>query len=298
MHTSTSRISAPFALLRAGILAVFLCSLQFASAAETAAAATTAQPSPAPTADQPSAILSAATDAFTQATALENVDPARARALYQSAALRYQQLLDAGFHNGKLFYNAGNAYYKLGETGKAILSYKEALRFMPNDSNLLGNLARARAQRVDKLTAAEDTSIPRVLFFWHYDLPLSLRAGMFAGLFTLFWTGMILRRIISGRARPRVWQLAVCGTLMTTFFLSLCLQPYEQARNREGVILQKEVIARKGNAETYQPAFQQPLHEGTEFIVCEVRPGWIEAQLPDGRRCWLPQTSVGLMGEC
>ena len=68
-----------------------------------------------------------------------------------------------------------------------------------------------------------------------------------------------------------------------------------QSGNPGGVILADEVIARKGNSETYQPSFEAPLHAGTEFELIEKRKDWYLINLADGRKCWLPQHSVGLI---
>ena len=53
--------------------------------------------------------------------------------------------------------------------------------------------------------------------------------------------------------------------------------------------------ARKGDADTYEAAFTEPLHAGTEFVLVEDRGDWVQAELSDGRRCWLPARAVGLV---
>ena len=61
------------------------------------------------------------------------------------------------------------------------------------------------------------------------------------------------------------------------------------------MVLAEEVIARKGDSDTYEASFQDPLHAGTEFVLVEERGHWIHVELPDGRRCWLPSRDVGLV---
>jgi hypothetical protein len=64
---------------------------------------------------------------------------------------------------------------------------------------------------------------------------------------------------------------------------------------RPGVIVAEEVVARKGDSETYEPSFQEPLHAGTEWTLVERRGDWFHVELPDSRRCWLPADSVELV---
>jgi hypothetical protein len=54
------------------------------------------------------------------------------------------------------------------------------------------------------------------------------------------------------------------------------------------------VIARKGNSDSYEPAFTQPLSEGTEFRVVEVRSGWLNARISEDQTGWIRQRDAQL----
>ena len=57
----------------------------------------------------------------------------------------------------------------------------------------------------------------------------------------------------------------------------------------EGVIITDSVEARKGPAYAYAPAFVQALHDGLEFKLIEERGEWMQIELTDERRCWIPK---------
>ena len=59
-------------------------------------------------------------------------------------------------------------------------------------------------------------------------------------------------------------------------------------RTPAGVMIAAEVLARKGDGERYAPAFQEPLHSGTEFLQLETRTHWWNIRLADGQTCWIP----------
>ena len=67
---------------------------------------------------------------------------------------------------------------------------------------------------------------------------------------------------------------------------------YRFAHLKHGVVVQAEVVARKGNAESYAPAFTEPLKEGAEFQVLERRGAWLQIQLPAGLAGWVPEAAV------
>ena len=60
----------------------------------------------------------------------------------------------------------------------------------------------------------------------------------------------------------------------------------------EGVIITDSVKARKGPAYAYAPAFVQALHDGLEFKLIEERGAWMQIELTDGRRCWIPKNQA------
>ncbi len=79
------------------------------------------------------------------------------------------------------------------------------------------------------------------------------------------------------------------------FFCSLIYESTMAGYKREGVILDEEVVARKGDGETYQPSFKDPLHAGTEFRLTQDRDAWYQIELRDGRRCWIPGKAAQLI---
>ena len=232
---------------------------------------------------------------FSQANDILATDPARARELYQKALLRYEHLVDNGVRNGKLYYNIGNVYYRLGEIGRAIVNYRRAERYIKADPNLQQNLNFVLSQRTDKIEEKQKERVLKTLFFWHYDLPAYVRALVFAATYSLFWMFLVLRLY-----RAKAWIHWGLGITLTIFLLlagSLVIDHYGHARNRAGVLVAAEVVARKGDGRTYQPSFAEPLHGGTEFTLLEERGKWRFIELQDGRRTWVEAGDTELVGQ-
>ena len=60
---------------------------------------------------------------------------------YADAIRLYQQLLRDGFMAAELYYNLGNAWYRQGDVGQAVLHYLKALYLRPRDADARHNLA-------------------------------------------------------------------------------------------------------------------------------------------------------------
>jgi len=82
---------------------------------------------------------------------------------YQAAVDGYLKLIDRGFTHGHLFYNLGNACFRSGQLGRAILNYKRAQLLIPRDADLNFNLRYALDQTQDAITT--DQNILKQAFF-------------------------------------------------------------------------------------------------------------------------------------
>jgi len=226
---------------------------------------------------------------FRQANELAATNPREADSLYQKAILRFEKIVnEGGIRNGRLFYNIGNAYFRQGQLGKAILYYKRAEKFIPTDSNLRQNLEYARSLRQDKIEEKPKRKLLEMLFFWHYDLSLKTKFILFVIFFDAIWVLAIVTLFIKRNLPLRI-VIYGSGILAMALLLSLSLDSFFRNNRKEGVIISAEVVARKGDGESYQPSFKEPLHQGTEFILLEKRGAWWHIQLSDGRKCWLPE---------
>ena len=231
---------------------------------------------------------------FRQAKELLQTDPAKARSLFEKAALSFETLhREGGVENGRLFYNIGNIYFRLGDTGKAILNYRRAEQFIPNDINLQQNLNYARSRRVDKIEPKPQTQVLRTIFFWHYDLGGIIRAWLLAAISAILWLSAGIY-LLKRRSWLR-YAAVSCAGLSLLLTCSLAVDAYEQANVHTGVILEPEIIGRKGDSATFEPTFKDPLHMGVEFNLVEERKGWLHIELADGRRCWIPESAAELI---
>ena len=239
-------------------------------------------------------LFAEANDAFRQANELRRTDPDRAAGLYRKAALRYGSLLDEReISNSKLYCNLANAYFQAGDIGRAIVNYRKAERLEPGNLNVRRNLAFARTKRLDRFDPASEGRVIETLLFWHFEWSKGTRMRLFAGAWILIWAVLALRRFGQHWApREIAAGMAVAALLLAG---SLAVQAWDEAGSVDGVIVSPDTVARRGDGPSYEPAFREPLHAGTEFGVLEERPGWCRVELQDGRVCWLDTSDVAFV---
>ena len=203
--------------------------------------------------------------------------------------LRY---VDGGLYDGGRFHrtvtlgNQSNANLKAEKIGAGIDPDADRAQ-LPG--------AYVRQQRKDAFTTAERRKVLNTLFFWHYDISSGVRLRIFAVCFIAFWA-LAAARLYTRRPGMN-GALVVLGVAWASLFASLTLEARSYRNEPRGVILAEETIARKGDGETYQPSFAEPLHAGTEFRVREDRGAWLYVVLPDDRACWIRRDAAGLVRE-
>ncbi len=297
---------------RAVLLAV-LCGLGAALPAAAQEAAATPDP-----AALPAVLLAEADRHFAAGNRLAGERrPAQAAEQFRAALLRYEAAAAAlGGGNGYLLYNIGNTYFRLGDIGRAILFYREAQQFIPADPNLQQSLRHARSLRRDRIEPTAAGGVVRLLFFWHFTMPLRARVAVLLTAWNLLWLLALLPALaaVSARARrvrkrlraSRTWQhvrrpvvgaaVAVGAIAAVAMGGSVAVELLD-SETAAAVVVAPEVVARRGDGAAYEASFDGALHAGTELVVVERRNDWYQVTLADGRRAWLPAHAVAVVGE-
>jgi len=208
---------------------------------------------------------------------------------YLHAAALYQETLDSGFFNGAVLFSQGNAFMRAGEPGRAVAAYRRAERCRGRDADLRANLELA----LGTSAPPDDRTLLDHFFFWQKWLSYAetFRAAAAAAGVTLV---LALWRLLAGSSALR--RSAVLAGLFLTFLLSAsaALEWYRYDVVGRGVVVADEAVARKGNAESFAPAFRSPLKEGTEFTVREERGDWLRIRLRGGPEGWIRKDAASL----
>jgi tetratricopeptide (TPR) repeat protein len=208
---------------------------------------------------------------------------------YGAAAREYEQLLLAGLASGNLYFNLGNAYFKAGKKGKAILNYERARRLIPGDPDLAANLAYAQS-----LTGTEPCTPAlwqAVLFPLAHRLPTQRLVWAMSAAYTLLLFALAAFRLWQSRPRWLLYVAAVLGAVALVTGASLTRRLLTEDWQRQAV-----VVSRGDTPTRFEPAENGTVHfvlkEGAVVRVVETRDNWLEVSRCDGRRGWIEDKSV------
>jgi len=215
---------------------------------------------------------------------------------FPEAIQTYQQLVDQGFEDSALFYNLGNAYYKSGDFGRAILNYKRAALLAPRDSDIQANLAFVRSLTADQYERQAADPLDQWMEFVSSILTQNEISMLALGAFwllVLIASGYLHAR--SNKIRQVVKAALVLSILFFAVFgFTLGGQIYREIAVQQVVLVADIVEVTNGPGAEYSTALT--LHSGAELQLIEIRGEWALIILPgDQFQGWVPLSAIEIL---
>ena len=238
-------------------------------------------------------LLFAALPARAQAEArFEKATAAYNEGDYLKAISYYEDILAGNQHSAALYFNLGNAHYKLGHIAPSIYYYEKALLLDPDDPEIRNNLGFAQNMTLDAIQPLPQTDLHRLYNRLVYFLSLDAWAWAGVVFMFLFVTGFVL---FSSWKRPNRKRAALIGALIALFLSLGCttlayLQQLAYRADQPAIVFDEEVVARSEPNPRSQEAFR--LHEGTRVQMLDSLDTWQKVELADGQTGWMPQKSL------
>ena len=235
------------------------------------------------------------TFALSAQTAQKNFEDGNAqyaKANYQEAVAAYEKALSQGQESPALFYNLGNANYKLNRIAPAIYNYERALKLSPSDSDIKNNLAYAQRMTIDAITP-----LPENTFKKWYNAVLNIFtldgwAVMSVVLILLFMVSFITYCLVYGTRKKRIF-FTSAFTVLTLGLLALFFAFRSEQRmhkDRPAIVFAPMTEVKAEPNPSSDDAFT--LHEGTKVMVLSEDDKFKEIRLADGKEGWISKTDI------
>jgi tetratricopeptide (TPR) repeat protein len=199
---------------------------------------------------------------------------------FKEAISDYEALIRDGQWSANVFYDLGNAYFRAGDFGRAILNYERALTLERHHPEATANLQIARDEagalefqsswpdRYLQIASVSQYSIAAAVAFW--VAAFCLAALIFtrrrsAAMVSL----LVVMLLVFAGSIFAVWQLE-CG----------------RKGDALGIVTGKNVQARLATADTANAILALP--PGSEIKILSTRGDWIYAALPNNLQGWIP----------
>ena len=221
------------------------------------------------------------------------LDFKEANSLYQSGKFKdavkiYEDLVKSGRKTEAVYFNLGNAYFRAGQKGKALIAYQRAIRIAPRDEDLKWNLRILRSTLTDHVDRpSEDLAlslIKRVAARLRADEIENLFSALLLTFFAVHFFAWMFPQIKT-LAGFLAGILSVCLIAAGIFFFI----KWMDVKDPCAVVVEKEVSARYGPSAKETKAFV--LHEGASGRVKDQTQDWVYIELENKSTGWVPRAS-------
>ncbi len=211
---------------------------------------------------------------------------------YEGAIRAYESILERGFESWQVYYNLGNAYYKRGEIGKAILNFERARRLNPRDEDIRHNLDLANLKVVDRINAIPEFFFVRWLKFLARLLPLATLGWLALGFYGVAASLWIVRLFARGKLRSTLTAVLIPAVAAWIALLTLAAYRfYIDRADTYAIVLVEKVDARSAPEQDGTEVFA--IHEGVKVRIDRQENQWAKIRLADGKVGWIPLSAVG-----
>ncbi len=211
---------------------------------------------------------------------------------YQQAVTVWKQILDKGEHSAELYFNLGNAQYKLNQIGPSVYYYEKALQLSPNDDDIKNNLAFAENARIDSIEPLPQTVFSKwykgIAGIFTYNGWAVLTVGFSLGFVTLF---LFYYFAFSEKRKRLLFASSMFIGVFLIASLTMAFLTYgDYVNNQPAIIFASEIEVKTEPSMGSNLAFV--LHEGTKVQISAQDGNWYRITLADGKDGWIPATEL------
>lgn len=209
---------------------------------------------------------------------------------FVQAARTYERLL-GNVEHADLYYNLGNAYYRMGEVGHAVWAYEKGLQFEPRNDDIKHNLELVNTRVQDRITMPDGFA----LLDWYraFKHAQTVNDLLILGSTFLLLVGLVYAlgqfRFLGNRSTARLQMLFV---VLTIVIHGISLDKYwDVSETTEGVIVSTKVNVYSVPA-VRDEMIVFKVHEGLKTEITLVQGNWVEIILLDGKKGWIPVNTI------
>ncbi len=225
----------------------------------------------------------------------DEANTAYINANYPRAVELYQTIEEQGLASAKLYYNMGNAYFKLDDIGHAILYYNKALRLAPGDADIRYNLDVANSYTKDRIQVVPELFITRWVRGIRQMISGNAWAVLSLVLFAVMLVAVMAYLLVSNLLFRKIgFFVAIVGLLLFVATTAFAVTERRHATSpTEAIVMRASVSVKAAPEKNATDMFV--LHEGTKVRVGNRIEGWIEVTIADGNKGWLEELTIEMI---
>lgn len=225
----------------------------------------------------------------------DEANTAYINANYRRAIELYHSIEERGLASEKLYYNLGNAYFKIDDVGHAILYYNKALRLAPGDADIRYNLDVANSYTKDRIQVVPELFVARGV----RSLRQTISGNAWAILSLLFFAALLFSVMVYLLVQSLLFRKVgffgaiVCLLLFAITTAFAVTERRHAISPEEAIVMSASVSVKAAPDKNATDMFV--LHEGTKVRVGDRIDQWTEITIADGNKGWLEDKTIEMI---
>jgi tetratricopeptide (TPR) repeat protein len=223
---------------------------------------------------------------------LDSANAAYEKSDYEKAAGLYEEIGKMGYEAPEVYYNLGNAYFKLDRIGLSVLNYERAKKLAPYDEDLNFNLKMANQRTLDKIEP-----LPKLFLEEWWEKLTGMQSeqtwalrSIVAFLLFFFFLGVFITSNKVFTKQLGFW-LSILFFAFSLFSFFVSKSSYSNLSNHTtAVILSTSVEVKNAPTDAGKKLFL--LHEGTKVAAPDTSGGWVKIELSSDKVGWVKRSSL------
>lgn len=214
---------------------------------------------------------------------------------YVEAIGLYEKIEASGMVSSELYYNLGNAYYRLNKVAPTIYNLEKALLINPQNKDAANNLVFAKRMAIDAIEELPKTFFQKLeieiigqLSYnqWAYAAVIcSVLSCLF---FLFFYFSYIPMR------KRAYFIISVLSLFLFVVSLLCTFQQYDTSSTTiEAIVFDEKVSVKNAPLTSGIEVFE--LHEGLKVLVLDEVDVWKKIKLSDGKTGWIEGASLKIL---
>ena len=214
---------------------------------------------------------------------------------YAEAIEKYTSIINNGSESAELYYNLGNAYYKINDIANSIFYFEKSLLLDPNNNETINNLSFSQNMTIDRIETVPVNQVSKFiskftnLFDYNTWFLISI---LFEFLSLIVFSLYLFNK--NSNTKKRYFSIGSIFLFCFIIFLILGVNlKSEYKKNNPAILFDSRISFKSEPNERSEELFI--LNEGTKVNVLEKINEWSLIELSNGSKGWILNSTYQLI---
>ena len=206
---------------------------------------------------------------------------------YTEAIEKYTSIINNDFESAELYYNLGNAYYKINDIANSIFYFEKSLLLDLNNNETKNNLSFSQNMTIDRIETVPVNQVSK--FISKFTNVFDYNTWLLISIIFEFLSLIVFSLYLFNKNSDTKKRYFSIGSIFLFFFIIFLIlginSKSEYEKNNPAILFENRISFKSEPNERSEDLFL--LNEGTKVNVLEKLNEWSLVELSNGSKGWI-----------